>query len=108
MLTIILGIVVSFAVGCGIAIYFDSANSVTAAGMIITCGVIISLVAGLHEPLSGYTDWEMVQETELVSLSDSTASGGVGLVYVSLSANNAYTYRYEIDSEFGTETSKEY
>lgn len=108
MLTIILGIIASFAVGFGIAIFFDSANSVTAAAMIITCGVIISLVAGLHEPLSGYTDWEMVQETELVSLSDSTASGGVGLIYVSLSADNAYTYRYEIDSEFGTETSKEY
>ena len=33
---------------------------------------------------------------------------GTGLVYVSLSADNAYTYRYEIDSEFGTETGKTY
>ena len=36
------------------------------------------------------------------------ASGGTGALYVSLSADNAYTYRYEIDSEFGTDTSTEY
>lgn len=30
------------------------------------------------------------------------------MIYVSLSADNAYTYRYEIDSEFGTEMGKTY
>lgn len=108
MLTIILGIIASSALGLGILIFFEGEKLEAAAVSIWTFGVLISVICGVFIPLSGYTDWKMVQETELVSLSNNTASGGVGLVYVSLSADNAYTYRYEIDSEFGTETSKEY
>lgn len=49
-----------------------------------------------------------MKKTELVSLSNSTISGGAGCIYVSLSADNSYTYRFEVDSMFGTESSKEY
>lgn len=38
----------------------------------------------------------------------STNSEGSGPLYVSISANNVYSYRYEIKSSLGTETSKEY
>lgn len=72
------------------------------------CIFILAIIVALFTPLSGYKDWQLVQETELVSLSNGTASGGTGFIYVSLSADSTYTYRYEVDSEFGTETSKEY
>ena len=108
MLTIVLGIVAGFAIGIGIAILFDSDGAAHICATIVVVAILISCYAGLLVPLSGYTDWELAQETELVSLSNSTVSGGVGLVYVSLSASNSYTYRYEIDSEFGTEASKVY
>lgn len=52
--------------------------------------------------------WKVIKESELVSLSNSTISGGAGCIYVSLSADNSYTYRFEVDSMFGTESSKEY
>lgn len=72
---------------------------------------IISVLAAIYfsfVPISGYYDWELAEETELVSLSNGLASGSKGFIYVSLTADNTYTYRYEIDSDFGTTTSKEY
>ena len=62
----------------------------------------------LFAPLSGYTNWEPTFRTDLVSLSNSTVGGAEGFIYISVSSSNAYTYRCEIDSEFGTENSTEY
>ena len=68
-----------------------------------------SLVIGLFYPAKGFTDWQLVKETELVTLSNSVASQGSGrMFYVSISADNVYSYRYEIESEFKTEGSKSY
>lgn len=79
--------------------------------MIVVLGLgflALSLYFGICG-LDDYNDWELVEETPLVSLSNTTASEGHGtLFYVSISAENVYTYRYEIDSEFSTGTSKEY
>lgn len=107
MLTIVIGFVLT------VLCVFIAAqmNSEGAEKFFIGIGVCISLLAivvGFLTSLSGYKDWQLVQETELVSLSNGTASGGTGFIYVSLSADSTYTYRYEVDSEFGTETSKEY
>ena len=68
-----------------------------------------SLVIRLFYPAKGFTDWQLVKETELVTLSNSVASQGSGrMFYVSISADNVYSYRYEIESEFKTEGSKSY
>lgn len=104
MLTIIIGSIASVIIFCVLYCIFDNS-------LFVFCGVLgilLSIFLGLSYPLSGYNDWELVDETELISLSSSTVSGGTGLVYVSLSADNAYTYRFEVDSSFGTKSSKNY
>lgn len=105
MLTIILGIIVSAVITFFLADLTDGDDGVFWIGLV---GCMISIYLGLCYPFNGYTDWELVNKTELVSLSNSTISGGTGCIYVSLSADNSYTYRFEVDSMFGTEASKEY
>ena len=75
---------------------------------ICSIGFIFSILLGLFYPFSGYNNWKLVKETKLISLSNSTVSGGTGLIYVSLSADNSYTYRFEVDSTFGNKSSKKY
>ena len=104
MLSIILGIVLGIIFLFVLARLNADANVATIICVLIILG---GIGVGLS-PISGYKEWELKQETELISLSNDIAYGGTGLVYVSLSADNVYTYRYEINSEFGTETSREY
>lgn len=103
MLVIIIGIVV-FVGLAALALKMDD-GLVAFLGLVF---VITAVVTGIIIPVE-YEEWELVNETELVSLSNDTiAEGGGGLIYVSVSGENTYTYRYKISSEFGTETSKEY
>lgn len=105
MLTIVIGICVL----CGIVVLLANTNMRSMDVSILCFGLLlVVLFLGFNAPLSGYTEWKQQDEIELVSLSNSLASGGTGTIYVSLSSENVYTYRYEIESEFGTETSKEY
>lgn len=108
MLTIILGIGLAVLIAIiSFAIPWDKIGFlVFGLALIVGFLAIITGLGAFH--ISGFTEWQLIQETELISLSNDLASGGTGCVYVSLSADNAYTYRYEINSEFGTETSKEY
>ena len=101
MLSIIIGIVIII-----VLIFFGTewidingiVFSVIFTGVVIVAGGI-----GLFYPIKGYTDWQLVKETELVTLSNSVASQGSGrMFYVSISADNVYSYRYEIESEFKT------
>lgn len=117
MLTIIIGIVLAVVIvfiGIAITIRTNSEDSmgfcITIAGIVLVVAIAIGsgINIGGSQPLSGYTEWKLINETELITLSNGIASGGTGLIYVSLSADSTYTYRYEIDSEFGTDTSKEY
>ena len=104
MLSIIIGIVIiAVLIFVGIEIKInDTIFSVIFVGVILS-----SLVIGLFYPAKGFTDWQLVKETELVTLSNSVASQGSGrMFYVSISADNVYSYRYEIESEFKTEGSK--
>ena len=105
MLTIILGIVVAIILTFVFLLLGADLDVATVIFVILVLGAI---GMGVFYPISGYQDWELKQETELISLSNDIASGGSGIVYVSLSADNVYTYRYEINSEFVTETSREY
>ncbi len=104
MLTIVIGIIASIIITYILLVITDKAG---VAG-ICCIGIVLSIHLGLFCPISGYNDWELIKETELVSLSNASASGGSGFIYVSLSADNAYTYRFEVDSAFGTSSSKEY
>lgn len=111
MLTLFLGLVVTVilcAISLFIEMHLNNSNTGGFTTMLGLAGLAISFILGLSFPVSGYNDWELIEETELVSLSNSTVSGSEGLIYVSRSVDNVYTYRYEIDSEFGTNTSKEY
>lgn len=103
MLTIIIGIILSIILT---AILWEVSNSMSF--LLGVFGILISICFGLFFPFSGYKDWKLIKETKLVSLSNSTISGGTGLVYVSLSADNSYTYRFEVDSTFGNKSSKKY
>ncbi len=107
MLSIIIGIVIII-----VLIFFGTEwidiNSIVFS-VIFTGVVIVAGGIGLFYPIKGYTDWQLVKETELVTLSNSVASQGSGrMFYVSISADNVYSYRYEIESEFKTEGSKSY
>ena len=106
MLTIIIGVFLSIIIN---AIFDKILDLDFMSGCLVFCVIIASIGLGLFYPLSGYNDWKLIKETKLVSLSNSTVSGGTGsLVYVSLSADNSYTYRFEVDSPFGTKSSKKY
>ena len=105
MLTIIIGIVLAVIL---IVIFASLGIGEDAVSYIAAFLILLAIFLGVFAPISGYKDWELIEQTELISLSNDIASGGTGMLYVSLSADNVYTYRYEISSEFGTETSKEY
>ena len=46
--------------------------------MILVGVILSSLVIRLFYPAKGFTDWQLVKETELVTLSNSVASKGSG------------------------------
>ena len=104
MLTILIGIVVAGVVFFILWKGFDYFESGTCAMICVlgTLTVVFSIAFGLFVPLEGYEDKaKLIKETELVSLSNTVASEGHGgLFYVSVSANNVYTYRYEVDDEY--------
>lgn len=68
---------------------------------------IFGIIIGIFMP-TDYKEWELIKRTEIVTLSNSTETQGGGFLYVSVSGENVYTYRYEIESEFGTDYSTEY
>jgi len=107
MLTIVLGFVLAvvFGILATALLKNDGYHGVT---VIVTCTLGFGLYIGLCCPVSGFHEWVLVEETELISLSNDLTSSGNEIVYVAFSADDTYTYRYEIDSEFGTDTSKEY
>lgn len=70
------------------------------ATIVLSLYIILDILTGTLVPAE-YGEWDLVNETELVELSNNT-------VYVSMSTKNVYTYRYKIPTEFGTETSTEY
>ena len=104
MLTIVIGIIVTVLITYFLMTITDDALVF----LIVVIGVFLSGFLGLFAPFNGYNDWELIKETELVSLSNASVSGGTGFIYVSLSADNTYTYRFEVDSTFGTKSLKEY
>lgn len=106
MLAIVIGILVAAGLVVLAVVIGDSGISMPLTMLGAVC-VLGGIFIGIIVPVE-YHEWELKEETELVSLSNSTVTEGGGIIYVSLSGENTYTYRYEISSEFGTETSTEY
>ena len=79
------------------------------AGVIIFASIVLSagLVLGIFVPISGYEEQKMVSTTELVSLRDDVTTEG-GILYVSISSTNSYTYYVEVDSPHISESQKAY
>ena len=63
---------------------------------------------GLFCPTGKYKSVEVVNTTQLVALSDQTISEGKGRLFVTIHANNAYTYYTEVESEFAGDNDKAY
>ncbi len=76
---------------------------------VIALSFLGGIVAGLFVPTGGYKPIQEVQTIELHALSNQTISTGNGSIfYVSISANNSYTFYRQIDSEFADENAKAY
>ncbi|MBE5812825.1 MAG: hypothetical protein E7314_04140 [Clostridiales bacterium] len=105
MFFILLGIalaVISFVVGV-ICNWSETLISTVGAGLIV-----IGITVGVFVPVSGYEEKVSVEEIELVNLSDRTVSTGGGVIYISVEANNSYSYYVEVESEFAEGDSKSY
>lgn len=71
--------------------------------------LLLSLALGILIPISGFNDeWELIEETELIALSNAESFEEIRRVFVFISADNVYIYRHHINSNFGTETAKGY
>lgn len=102
MLTIVISLVIGLAL---LKLMLEFGETHLAA---LTCILILLCILSgiLENPFnSKYQPKEKIGEIPLVSLSNSTENVGF---YVQLSTNNVYSYRYKVDSEFGTETSNNY
>ena len=76
-----------------------------------TFGVLLLLagiLVGVFVPVSGFHEFEENSRIELISLSDQTISTGEGLLYVSITGENSYTYYVEVDNKFGDSGTKSY
>lgn len=113
MLIFILGIIVTalLVVLCLLLFLLGKEKNRLAACMgsstIIVVGVLFSLILGLISPISGYEKMKFEERIPLVALNNSTeVTSDAGVVYVSLSSDNVYTYSYEVDPEITISDSK--
>lgn len=95
MLTIIIGGVVA------LGLIFLGASQRDDSGAILFYATAVILVfsvfIALFVPVAGFNEPELVEEIELVSLNNSVVSEGRGgLFYVSVTAENVYSYRVEV------------
>lgn len=100
MLIIILGILLCLAL-IWVDIHFEVGSDYI---IEICCVILLAAIAiGLFVPIKGMEDKaKLISETELVSLNNTVTSEGAGiLLYVSVNASNVYSYRYEVENEFG-------
>ena len=76
-------------------------------GLIFLPFLIASLIALLGNT-NNYNEKALVSTQPLIALSDGVSSSGGGLFYVSISANNMFTYYTEVESEYTTENATSY
>lgn len=80
-------------------------------GVIYACLALplsIALLISMSGNANNYNEKTVVSTQPLIALSDGVASSGSGLFYVSISADNAFTYYTEVETEYTTENSNSY
>lgn len=69
--------------------------------VLVSIFLVFGIVVGLVWPANEYTEPALKREVELVTLNNNISSqGSGGLFYVSVSANNVYSYRYEVEDKY--------
>ncbi len=103
--------IVGAVIGFGIALVlvvkweWDFENTV---GFFILIPIMIGLGFSFFGINNNYNEKTVVLTEPLIALSDGVASSGGGLFYVSVSANNMFTYYTEVESEYASENSSTY
>lgn len=83
MLTIIIAIILAIGL---LTFCVDHGILEKSVNLICSAIIVFGIAIGVVIPVNGYTEWELTEETELVTLSNGLASGGTGgIFYVSLS-----------------------
>ena len=70
--------------------------------------ILVALLISLNGNDNNYNEKTVVLSEPLIALSDGIASSGGGMFYVSVSANNMFTYYTEVESEYASENSSTY
>lgn len=104
MLTIIISVLIAGALFYFTAIHMEDVLLAAISILLGLLGVFVAIFA----PLSGYEESIKTSEIELVSLSNTIASEGSGRIYVSVNAENVYSYRYEVESDVVEKEGKTY
>lgn len=112
MLILILSIIIGTAIGVlgilfAISVEKDEKNGkgIAAGAIIIIVAMLITmfgitLAQEIKPKETEYTETKVISEIELVSLSNTIASeGGGNLYYISINAENVYSYRCEVDAK---------
>ena len=86
-----------------IALFFDEDRWFTLGVACLLVGCAMGVL-----PWNGYEEMVESEVVELVSLRDDTVSEGGGLLYVSISGENHYSYYTEVETPFATGNSKAY
>ena len=105
MFFILLGIACLVGVICiGVKYNWNENFTSLLAAIVFVAGAVV----GLFVPIAGYE--ETTETVELVSLNDGLASSGgtTGIWYVSIEADNHYTYYTEVDSKYAEGSAKAY
>lgn len=102
MLTIILGIVLVIVLVVAI-VFFSKDPSASMTAMLATAIIVIAVTIAFS-PIHGFEEEAiLIDEVELVALSNDVSSEGRGILFVSVSANNVYSYKYEVDNPYGSD-----
>ena len=101
MLWIIGGIVVAIGLFWFACTFIDSEALAYPLIILMIVTFFFGIFWGFFGDPIGYEEAVLVDEIELVSLNNTVSSeGGGNMFYVSVSASNVYTYRYEIKDKY--------
>lgn len=98
--------VISFIICIVLAIKWDMSEHKATVFTILP--IMVALVISAQGNNNNYNEKTVVLTEPLIALSDGVASSGGGLFYVSVSANNIFTYYTEVESEYDSENSSTY
>jgi len=69
---------------------------------------LVALLISTSGNDNNYNEKTVISTQPLIALSDEVSSSGGGMFYVSISANNMFTYYTEVETEYTTENASSY